>query len=57
MYGNVSGVKVVYREVDCALEHRLEIEGEYIRNLVLHADGRLTGGWSDESVLIRDFSK
>ena len=57
VYGNVSGVKVEYREVDGALEHRLEIEGEYIRNLVLHADGRLTGGWSDESVLIRDFSK
>jgi len=56
-YGNVSGVNVEYREVDGALEHRLEIEGEYIRNLVLHADGRLTGGWSDESVLIRDFSK
>ena len=57
VYGNVSGVKVEYREADGALEHRLEIEGEYIRNLVLHADGRLTGGWSDESVLIRDFSK
>lgn len=57
VYGNVSGVKVEYREVDGALEHRLEKEGEYIRNLVLHADGRLTGGWSDESVLIRDFSK
>ena len=56
-YGNVSGVNVEYREVDGALERRLEIEGEYIRNLVLHADGRLTGGWSDESVLIRDFSK
>ena len=57
VYGNVSGVKVEYREVDGALEHRLEIEGEYIRNLVLHADGRLTGGWSDESVLIRDFTR
>lgn len=57
VYGNVSGVKVEYREVDGALEHRLEKEGEYIRNLVLHADGRLTGGWSDESVLIRDFAR
>lgn len=56
VYGNVSGVKVEYREVDGALEHRLEMEGGYIRNLVLHADGRLTGGWSDESVLIRDFA-
>ena len=56
-YGNVSGVNGEYREGDGALERRLETEGGYIRNLVLHADGRLTGGWSDESVLIRDFSK
>lgn len=55
VYGNVSGVKVEYREVGGALEQRLETEGGYIRNFVLHADGRLTGGWSDESVLIRDF--
>ena len=52
MYGEISGVSVEYREVDATHEQELERAGEYIRNFVLHADGRLTGGWSKESILI-----
>lgn len=57
MYGTVDGVSVEYREVDAELEQKLERDGGYIRNFVLHADGRLTGGWSYGSVQIANFGQ
>jgi hypothetical protein len=54
MHGYVESadLNVEYREVDAVLEQKYESEHQYIRNFVLHADGRLTGGWSDKSMLI-----
>jgi len=55
MYGYVdwADMQVEYREVNAGLEHKYEREQQYIRNFVLHADGSLTGGWSDDSIKIK----
>lgn len=55
MHGHMGDVMVEYRDVDVALERRIEMSGSYIRNFVLHADGRLTGGWSNESIVLHEF--
>ena len=57
MHGYVESadLNVEYREVDAVLEQKYESEHQYIRNFVLHADGSLTGGWSDNSLLIKRY--
>ena len=55
-YGFIGGAKVEFRAVDARREFEIELEHKYIRNFVLHSDGKLRGGWSDEAVLIADLS-
>ena len=55
VYGDIDGVAVEYRDVDAKLERSIESSGQYIRNFVLHADGRLTGGWSSDSIVLYEF--
>ena len=48
-----NAINIEYRVVNVAKEKEVEKEHKYIRNFVLKANNTLSGGWSEESIIIK----